>query len=261
MKIFNKKGYDNFLDIINFTHKENTLFKSKKKIPKSYTERTKQFLTNREIKDSNDYTLEFHLDINIEENLIRKLNSCANSKYDYEASLIIHNLFNKLTWFEANDKRLWGYLSSCVFLDYVRERWSFDDSSTPKTYIRRFFYEGTGVTTRARNAIARLYWSAEHSYDKNNIDDPYHLTKMFYLNQDITTLFERNIGTYNTLLIEYLFFIERNQDNITSKFAQNLNAGINARGGVQDLSLLSKEDIRDIIKSVCTYNGYDNLSF
>ena len=84
---------------------------------------------------------------------------------------------------------------------------------------------------------------------------------MFYLKQDIATLFERNLGAYNNLLIEYLLFVERNQDNITSKFAQNLNAGINARGGVQDLSLLSKEDIRDIIKSVCTYNGYDNLSF
>ena len=84
---------------------------------------------------------------------------------------------------------------------------------------------------------------------------------MFFINQDVTTLFERNLGAYNNLLIEYLLFVERNQNNITSKFAQNLNAGINARGGVQDLSLLSKKDIRDIIKSVCTYNGYDNLSF
>ena len=84
---------------------------------------------------------------------------------------------------------------------------------------------------------------------------------MFYINQDVTTLFERNLGAYNNLLIEYLLFVERNQDNITSKFAQNLNAGINARGGVQDLSLLSKEDVRDVIKSVCLFYGYDNLSF
>ena len=51
--------------------------------------------------------------------------------------------------------------------------------------------------------------------------DPYHLTKMFYLKQDIATLFERNLGAYNNLLIEYLLFVERNQDKITSKFAQN----------------------------------------
>ena len=254
MKILNSNGYNYLFDItkkIGGTKDNNEV----------NIEKRKTFLHEGLVKEN--HTLEYHNNIKIDDKTIRQLNHLSSDKQDAEAAIIIHKIFNKIDNYEANDERLWGYLTCVIFKKYVIDRWSFTKNSSGEKFKNRFFYEGNGTTTRAYNAIARLYWAAERTYDKQNSSDPYHLTKMFYLKQDIATLYERNLGGYPTLLKEYLIFIENNKDKIkiTSKIAQQLNAGINARGGVQDLSLLSSADIREVIKSVCEFYGYDNLSF
>lgn len=73
----------------------------------------------------------------------------------------------RLTRREAADKRIWEYLTVVEFPDYVRWRWSQENTDDPVP-LDRFFGEDS------KNALARLWWACEltrngSSYAKGEI--------------------------------------------------------------------------------------------
>ena len=143
-----------------------------------------------------------------------------------------------------------------MFKEYTLNRWNkLKNKPSFNTIKDRFFYEGAGLYSRARNSIARLYWGVKHTIDYKN-DDKYHLTKIYFKIQDLTTLFERNIGTYNNLLRGYLEFLETNNKLISSKTIQRLNNKINLQGSVQDLSTLSHKRLNKLLIKICKDSGF-----
>ena len=208
------------------------------------------FINGVDVKDS--MTLDYiNHEVFFEKDDINKINNNYKASDDYENAILIFKYLKGLSSFEGSDKRLWGYLTYVIFKKYTLNRWSKLKSNPSFNTIQdRFFYEGAGLYSRARNSIARLYWGTKNTIDEKN-RDKYHLTKIYFKVQDITTLFERNIGTYNNLLREYLSFLKTNKSLITSKKIQVLNRKINLQGSVQDLSTLSNNKIRTLLNKIC----------
>ena len=238
LKILSNKGYE--------------FLKSKAKNHKS------EFLKGIKISDEMKLDYQNHI-ITFDQNDIDSINKNYHIKYDYENALIIYKYFKKISAYEASDKRLWAYLSCYLFKDYTLNRWKNlqKKNVTYSTIKSRFFYDGAGLNSRERNSIARLFWGVKNTIDNNNDDDIYHLTKIYFKIQDLTTLFARNIGTYNNLLITYLKFLKENESLIDSKKIQKINKKLNLHGGVQDLSSLSNSKIYDVLNNICTRSGYD----
>ena len=214
------------------------------------------FLKGIKISDEMKLDYQNHT-ITFNQNDIDFINKNFQIKYDYENALIIYKYLNKISSYEASDKRLWGYLTCCLFKEYTLNRWKSLQKKdvTYSTIKSRFFYDGTGLNSRERNSIARLFWGVKNTIDDKN-DDIYHLTKIYFKIQDLTTLFGRNIGTYNNLLIKYLKFLKENESLIDSKKIQNINKKLNLHGGVQDLSSLSNDKIKELLKNICLNSGY-----
>ena len=146
MKILTEKKYDE-------------LFFSTQKFAASKKDNNIDILSDskfdKEIIIEENDTIDYHHNIEIDEVSLNKLNNFLHSsKDDYEASVLIHKMLEKINNFEANDKRLWGYLTCIKFREYVIKRWDFDSTSTKEKFKNRFFYEGSGTTQRAYNAIA-----------------------------------------------------------------------------------------------------------
>lgn len=95
---------------------------------------------------------------------------------DAENAVRLHEAFRKsgLSRYLANDKRLWIYMTHVQFYDYMRVRWE------KGTIGDRYF-----TVRKIRNGIARLYLTAELSFDEDAASDPYLYTRTLFEYQDL----------------------------------------------------------------------------
>ena len=117
----------------------------------------------------------------------------ADSKVDYEPfqwdmsftnpidsdcnnAITLHQNLKGITRSMATDERLWAGMAVTIGYDYLLYRWSLD-KLTKLTY--RWVFYTPGRRKLFYHGIARLWWYAELTYDKN-ADDPYHLTRFVY---------------------------------------------------------------------------------
>ena len=115
----------------------------------------------------------------------------GGAKDDVENAIRIHDWLKGLSRAEANDPRLWVTLTHREFFHYVRERWSITRETSSASIISRFFFSGSGIQARTRNAISRLWWLAELTYEPG-VEDPYALLKLTLSHQDMQlNLYER----------------------------------------------------------------------
>jgi hypothetical protein len=183
-----------------------------------------------------------------------KLKQDKKGKYDFENSKLIYETFKFLTPEEADDPRLWVYLSNCHFYDYTRERW-LSSTSTEKVFETRILYEGAVRGVRTRNSISRLWWTAHLTYQKDAVGKEWDLTKAIFDVQDLqVSLLERNMGSYPLILKGFLDFYLRNKSKMKGKLIQCMVKELNNIGGVYSLSFLDEERIKEILKTL--YNKY-----
>lgn len=117
----------------------------------------------------------------------------ADSKVEYEAfqwdtsfdnpidsdcnnAILLHQNLKGITRAMATDERLWAGIAVTIGYDYLLYRWPLD-KLTKLTY--RWVFYTPGRRKLFYHGIARLWWYAELTYDKNT-DDPYHLTRFVY---------------------------------------------------------------------------------
>jgi hypothetical protein len=173
---------------------------------------------------------------------------------DSANSIELFEQFKNLDRVQADDKRLWVMLTHKYFFEYTRQRWKINNNTSNDTLQDRFHFEGRGIGTRTRNAVARLWWGAKLTYDESNIVDPYEITKLLWEKQDvIVALLERSMGTYNKLLLGYLKFYKANKDNISSSNHQKIIRNLNAMGGVKLAPFLAESEVFDEIRKICNY--------
>ncbi len=139
---------------------------------------------------------------------------------DFEISSNIHHLFNEvgMNRIIAANGDFWDFLTVFHFNDYLRWRWK----QSPNK--ERFLSSNT-----KRNAISRLWWWAELTYDPNR-DDPYELTKSKELLQNsiqftLDTRLPNNKDTMSVIL-SYITDNDLSSDDVAKFFvrARILNA-------------------------------------
>ena len=141
-------------------------------------------------------------------------------KDDVENAIRIHGWLKGLSRAEANDPRLWVTLTHREFFEYVRERWSITRDTSPGSILSRFFFSGVGIQARTRNAISRLWWLAELTYEPG-AKDPYGLLKLTLRHQDMQlNLYERRFGMVESLrrLIPRFFSDADGNKRLTSHY-------------------------------------------
>lgn len=182
-----------------------------------------------------------------------KIQLKSDSIADVDNSIIIFENLKELTRVQANDKRLWTTLTHTTFLKYTIERWNINKEASTDTLVRRFHYEGSGLETRMRNSISRLWWAAKLTYDEDNTTDKYFLTKILWSKQDIfQNLVERSYGTYESVVKGFLEFYSKNLDLKEDKL-RKLFTALNSIGGVKVLSALSREDVINTLNDLNIY--------
>ena len=96
---------------------------------------------------------------------------------DLENAKIVHRAFPELTPLQARDPRLWTRLTHVECWDYMRKRWDVDRvvgaDSRKEEFLRwRYFLRRHESRALLRNGIARLWWYAHLTHDRNRAD-PY----------------------------------------------------------------------------------------
>ncbi|XRG77005.1 DUF6339 family protein [Rossellomorea sp. GAMAL-10_SWC] len=174
----------------------------------------------------------------------------SRENFDVENSILIHQSLD-LNISQANDERLWVYLTHITFYEYMKNRWGINqEKTTIETLKKRCYFSGTDNVKFARNGIARLWWAAEVTKD-NLREDPYELTRILFSTQDVhMQLMERNFSRNTNLIKNILSVFSKmdKKDYANMEFNRDLMKYLNSLGGVTILDALDEEDIEKIIK-------------
>jgi hypothetical protein len=180
------------------------------------------------------------------------LKSDKTGKYDFHNSKIIYEAFKFLSPEEADDSRLWVYLTHSLCFDYSRTRWLSSNSSN-EVFERRLLYEGDGRGSRTRNAISRLWWTAYLTYNNDEPGNEWNLTEAIFEIQDLQVgLLERNMGSYKNVLTGFLKFYLLNKGVMKSTVIQAMIKDLNNLGGVYFLPILDADSLDKILKKLLT---------
>lgn len=187
--------------------------------------------------------------------ILRDLILDPNVKSDGQNSIHLHKAMTGIRPSEAADKRLWVSLTHDRFREYTYLRWVKNRTITEGTIRKRFHFEGNGMETRMRNAISRLWWAAEMTYDSDNSEDHYHLTRTLWSNQDLFAgLTERSLGIYPAIMRSILEIVAQHP-SMNEAARRRWLAAINAAGGVKSLPSLELDEARQLVTSLARNEG------
>lgn len=183
----------------------------------------------------------------LEENLLLPQNA-SPEKDAASAKRLYELLKDKITASQAADPRFWVYMCHETCWEYMVKRWEIKNNIDIDA---RYFIKGASIRAFTRNGIARLWWFAHLTYDKNR-NDHYELTELLLKNQNIQHhLLGRNFGMNKNILHAVL---DMSKDysaiflsgNIQSKM-DTLAKLVNRWGGVRLLDYLERKEIESYV--------------
>lgn len=176
---------------------------------------------------------------------------------DTENAIRFHSAFRHLTPLQARDPRLWTLMTHMDFWPYMRLRWPVEKHIENRDKALRFvesryFVPQSQSRALLRNGIARLWWTAQLSYDPSR-DNPYELTEVLLSTLDITQqIVERGMGRAANIIKGFLGFMLRNKILLTGGNAnrvriRRLAKYLNMHGGVCILDVLGEGEVMDFL--------------
>lgn len=177
---------------------------------------------------------------------------------DTENAICFHKALRHLTPLQARDPRLWTRMTHVDFWQYMRLRWPVEkhmgnEGRAVRFVESRYFVPQSQSRALLRNGIARLWWTAQLSYDADR-DNPYELTAVLLSTLDITQqIVERGMSRANNIIKGFLEFLHRNSSTLLIGGDKNrtrirrLAKHLNMHGGVCILDLLSQSEIMHIL--------------
>lgn len=176
---------------------------------------------------------------------------------DTENAIRFHKALRHLTPLQARDPRLWTRLAHVEFWPYMRLRWDVSKYMANRERAARFvasryFVAQSQSRALLRHGIARLWWTAQLSYDPDR-ENPYELTTVLLSNLDITQqIVERGMGRAHNIIKGFLTFLLANREllaggNKNRARIRRLAKHLNMYGGVCVLDLLSQAEITDVL--------------
>ena len=117
---------------------------------------------------------------------------------DRKLAPVVHSALKNSERRVLLDVRFWQWLTVVRFKDYVLDRWCsdvrFEEGVPLRNEERQHFLGGTSLVGTARNALARLFWSADILW---TAEDGYTLAQAALERQDLFTgIFERELCLY-----------------------------------------------------------------
>tara|TARA_B100001057_G_C22781266_1_gene923732 strand:+ start:502 stop:1293 length:792 start_codon:yes stop_codon:yes gene_type:complete len=105
------------------------------------------------------------------------------TKNDFINAVKLYEALEDIDLDEANDPRLWVYLSSKCYPSYIKQRWKPQASTVREHY----FFGSSSATSNVSNAISKLWWGVNQTVIKGEADrrKKYLYTKMYFKYTDI----------------------------------------------------------------------------
>lgn len=114
---------------------------------------------------------------------VLNVNPSSPSRNDFINAVKLYEALGDIDLDEANDPRLWVYLSLKCYPSYIKKRWN------PKvSTVREHYFFGSGsATSNVSNAISKLWWGVNQTVIKgeSDIKKKYLYTKMYFIYTDI----------------------------------------------------------------------------
>ena len=147
---------------------------------------------------ASNYTLPDHL----------QLDSTTLNLGEKDNVIKIHSQLKDLPHSIACDARFWTGLTIDAFWNYTKERWLGDEDNQGR--IRdHFLFVGQSKKVYTRNAIARLWWLGDLTYDEER-EDPYEVTGFVLKDTDyIVNLLERTFSSNKKITREFVGAVEK----------------------------------------------------
>ena len=143
----------------------------------------------------------------------------------------------------ACDERLWAGLCIDRFLKYTRERWEFGMDLSEGKINDHFLFMGQSKKAYTRNAIARLWWLGDLTYDEER-SNPFEITEFILKDTDyIVNLLERAFSSNRNIFREFVEAVEKARaegHSVERQEIRELCKYLNLLGGVYILDALPK---------------------
>ena len=150
------------------------------------------------------------------------------------------------------DERFWAYLTHTKYWNYLQKRWP---ATSQERIMENWFFKG-GNTVFSRQALVRLWWRAECSYDEK-LEDPYELTKIaFDFADPFNQIIERKISKSRKIFRCALIALRDTPNSNKLKSSENrtkFGKAINTIAGVKLIELMTEEEIVKIFQEQINY--------
>lgn len=162
----------------------------------------------------------------------------------------VHERLDFLTRSQASDERIWTGLCLTYFWEYTKYRWNIDGNPSSENILNHFFFNYSSKRSLTRNAVARLWWIGEMTYDEDN-SDPYELTRFVCRKANfIFDTLERNTSNNSDITKAFLrgaMKAEKSGYELTKKSFSDLAIYLNIIGGTHLLDTIPSSLIEERI--------------
>ncbi len=165
---------------------------------------------------------------------------------DYKNAVELHKAINSKTIHLRYlvDERFWAYLSHTKYWNYLQKRWP---PTSEERIKENWFFKDNGNTVFSRQALVRLWWRAECSYDPTNENNPYELTKVaFDFADPFNQVIERKISKSRKVFKCALIALRDTPNSQKLKKEENrtkFGKAINTVAGVKLIELMKEEEL------------------
>ena len=174
----------------------------------------------------------------------KKLSTEELNIQDYTNAMQIHSSYSGIITPQiATNKYMWTALAHTVFCDYVYKRWGTQDIK------ERFFCTGGRQSLNYYNAISRLWWIGELTYDEKK---KYEYTRILLESgqqtlKDLTDCAYSMNRTITKGIIRAIY--ELKSTGTVQKFGdcfRDLNKYLNRQGAISSLDFLEEDEIMQL---------------
>lgn len=232
---------DDFLDEFDTNFKSNYL--------PLYLEGDKEKIT--EIFSDPENVIESSIDFNYTDLVLESKDPNANKKN----MKIIWESLKHLSISEASNEKLWIALENTCYLDYHLDQLKLiTGSNREKSVISRTIFNNGKKRSLIINSIASLWWIAYYTINPE-AGNPFYLTNRFmegtYRGNAIAYFSSNLVSNKNIVLgtLEAIYELVDEGKMIENRYSySSANKLLNLTGGVVILDLLSKDEIKKIVK-------------
>ena len=178
------------------------------------------------------------------------LENMMASQNDFEAAVILYEAYKDIPLVLASNEAFWTYLCHTELFEYCKKRYPVDDAKNKTSHILDHWFFGNGYN---RNTLAQLWWGVQETFDEKCMDNPYHLTEIFFRNYSFRVIWFTKMLRTKQGLLGILDFLEENQDIMEESFEHRgffIAKYFNRLGGTKQISFLPREFFKKELESI-----------